>query len=44
MTEDKMLGWHHRLDEYEFEQALVLVMGSQRVRHDCDTKLHCLNE
>ena len=22
MTEDEMVGWHHRLDAYEFEQAL----------------------
>ena len=22
MTEDEMVGWHHRLDGYEFEQAL----------------------
>ena len=22
MTEDEMLGWHHRLDGHEFEQAL----------------------
>ena len=21
MTEDKMVGWHHRLNGYEFEQA-----------------------
>ena len=21
MTEDEMIGWHHRLDGYEFEQA-----------------------
>ena len=21
MTEDKMIGWHHRLDGHEFEQA-----------------------
>ena len=21
MTEDKMVGWHHQLDEHEFEQA-----------------------
>ena len=21
MTEDKMVGWHHRLDGYVFEQA-----------------------
>ena len=45
MTEDKMVGWHHRLNGHEFEQALgdgegqgSLVCcspwGSQRVRHD----------
>ena len=22
MTEDEMVGWHHRLTGYEFEQAL----------------------
>ena len=22
MTEDKMVGWHHRLNRQEFEQAL----------------------
>ena len=22
MTEDKMVGWHHRLDGHEFEQVL----------------------
>ena len=22
MTEDEMIGWPHRLDEHEFEQAL----------------------
>ena len=22
MTEDEMIGWHHRLNEHEFEQAL----------------------
>ena len=22
MTEDKMVGWHHRLDGHEFEQTL----------------------
>ena len=21
MTEDKMIGWHHQLDEHEFEQV-----------------------
>ena len=41
-----MVGWHHRLDGYEFEQALgvgdgqgrkpgvLWSMGSQRVGHD----------
>ena len=22
MTEDEMVGWHHQLDEHEFQQAL----------------------
>ena len=22
MTKDEMVGWHHQLDEHEFEQAL----------------------
>ena len=22
MTEDEMVGWHHQLDRYEFQQAL----------------------
>ena len=26
MTEDEMVGWHHRLDGHEFEQAPELVM------------------
>ena len=25
MTEDEMVGWHHRLNGYEFEQTLVSV-------------------
>ena len=24
-TEDEMVGWHHRLDGHEFEQALRVV-------------------
>ena len=24
MTEDEMVGWHHRVDGYEFEQALAV--------------------
>ena len=27
MTEDKMVGWHHRLNGHEFEQALVVGDG-----------------
>ena len=27
MTEDKMVGWHHRLNGYEFEQALGVCNG-----------------
>ena len=37
-----MVGWHHQLNEHEFEQSLedsegqgsLAFMGSQRVRHD----------
>ena len=42
MTEDEMVGWHHRLNGHEFEQAPGIVggqggwvlqsNGSQRVR------------
>jgi len=45
MTEDEMLGWHHRLNGHEFEQTLkdgegqgslasCSPWGSQRVRHN----------
>ena len=42
MTEDEMVGWHHRLNGQEFEQALgvgdgqgsLASMGSQRIGHD----------
>ena len=27
MTESEMVGWHHRLDGHEFEQALGFVDG-----------------
>ena len=43
-AEDEMVGWHHRLNGHESEQARELVMdgrpgvlqsvGSQTVRHD----------
>ena len=45
MTEDEMVGWHHGLNGYEFEQdsegqgSLVLYcMGLQRVEHDWATE------
>ena len=45
MTEDEMVGWHHRLDGHEFKQAPGVgdgqgglavrpSIGSQRVGHD----------
>ena len=40
MTEDEMVGWHHRLNEHEFKQALgvgdeqVQSMVLQRVVHN----------
>ena len=49
MTEDEMVGWHHRLNGHEFEQTLgdteglgslgmPQSMGSQRVRQDLATE------
>ena len=48
-TEDEMAGWHHRLDEHDFEWTprLVIIgrpgmlqfMESQRVGHDWATEL-----
>ena len=52
MTEDKMVGWHHRLDGHEFQQAPGVgdgqgslacpwkSMGSQRVVQDWVTELN----
>ena len=34
MTEDEMVGWHHRLNGQEFGPGLLWFMGLQRVRHD----------
>ena len=31
MTEDEMVGWHHRLEGHEFEQALGVGDGHHRV-------------
>ena len=46
--QDEMVGWHHRLDGHEFEQALGVGDGqgslqsteSQRVRHDWAPELN----
>ena len=46
VTEDDMVGWHHRLDGHELEQTprykehlgMLQSMGSQRVRHDLMTE------
>ena len=48
VTEDEMVGWHHQLNGYEFEQTpgdgegqgslLRWSPGSCRVRHDLTTK------
>ena len=48
MTEDEMIGRHHRLIGHEFEQTLVkdreawcaAVYGIARVRHDLATEQH----
>ena len=44
MTEDEMVGWHHRLDGHEFEQAAgggdgqgSLACGSPWGRKESDT-------
>ena len=29
MTEDEMVGWHHRLDEHEFGELWELVMDME---------------
>ena len=29
MIEDEMVGWHHRLDGHEFEQALAFGDGQE---------------
>ena len=31
MTEDEMIGWHHRLNEHEFEQVLGTGIGKGRL-------------
>ena len=33
MTEDEMVGWHHRLNGHEFEQALGDGEGQRSLAH-----------
>ena len=33
MTEDEMAGWHHRLDGYEFEEALGVGDGQRSLAY-----------
>ena len=40
MTEDEMVGWHHQLNEHEFEQAWELVMD----RGACHAAVHGVAE
>ena len=48
---DEMVGWHHRLNGHEFEQALgdsegqrrLQSIGSQRVGHNSATEHQTLN-
>ena len=37
MTEDKMVGWDHRLNGHEFEQALEVVDGQGGGLAYCDS-------
>ena len=39
MTEDEMVGWHHRLNVHEFEQ--VLGVGDGQVRLACYSPWCC---
>ena len=44
MTEDEMVGWHHRLNGQEFEQTLGVDDGqgsleSQSLGSQCQTRL-----
>ena len=39
MTEDKMIGWHHRLNGREFEQALGDGEGQGSLAHEIKKRL-----
>ena len=36
MTQDEKVGWHHRLDGHEFEQARELVMDREACSECCN--------
>ena len=51
MTEDEMVGWHHRLNGHGFgwtlgvcdgqgKPGVLRFTGLQRVRHECATELN----
>ena len=40
MTKDEMVGWHHRLNGYEFEQALVVADGQESL--ECYSPWGCM--
>ena len=46
MTNDEMVGWHHRLNGHESEQTpgMLQSMGSSRVRHSLVTEHRQQNE
>ena len=39
MTEAEIVGWHHRLDRHEFEQALVVGNGQGGLAY-CNPRGH----
>ena len=39
ITEDEMVGWHHRLEGHEFEQALGV--GDRQGRLACSSPWGC---
>ena len=47
MTEDEMVGWHHRLDGHEFEQAPGVVMDREAwcaAVHEVPKSWTCLSD
>ena len=40
MTEHEVVGWHHRLDGHEFEQALAVGDGQEA----CHVAVHGITE